>query len=330
MGIPSYFSYIIKNYTNIIRKDCEKIDNLFMDCNSIIYDSYHELENNYVKNSMNPPKKDEIENEIIKKVIEKIADYIDCISPSKRVYITFDGVAPCAKMEQQRKRRYKTYFMSKISNKSSLWNTSAITPGTEFMEKLTKEINIHYQCNLKYKINVLISCSDEAGEGEHKIFKYVRENDLSNEHTAIYGLDSDLIMLSIIHKEYTKNIYVFREAPHFKSVLSNKLEKNEKMFMDIELLCVAIEKEMSNGKETEETKESRKKDYILICFLLGNDFLPHISCLNIRSNGIRIIIETYKNVIANNNKYLIKNNMIKWKWVKIFLNEISKNEREYL
>ena len=51
MGIPSYFSYIIKNYTNIIRKhkDTERIHHLLMDCNSIIYDTYRELEEKYKK-----------------------------------------------------------------------------------------------------------------------------------------------------------------------------------------------------------------------------------------------------------------------------------------
>ena len=42
MGIPSYFSYIIKELsTNIIKKFKQdiKIDNLFLDSNSIIYDS---------------------------------------------------------------------------------------------------------------------------------------------------------------------------------------------------------------------------------------------------------------------------------------------------
>ena len=41
MGIPSYFSYIIRNYSNIIRKDCNRVQLLLMDCNSIIYDSYY-------------------------------------------------------------------------------------------------------------------------------------------------------------------------------------------------------------------------------------------------------------------------------------------------
>ena len=48
MGIPSYFSYIVRNHRNIIKKlsvseDSPKINNLYLDCNSFIYDAHHHL-----------------------------------------------------------------------------------------------------------------------------------------------------------------------------------------------------------------------------------------------------------------------------------------------
>ena len=44
MGIPSYFNYILKNHTNIIVKKTQvSSDNLFVDANSLIYDTI----NNY-------------------------------------------------------------------------------------------------------------------------------------------------------------------------------------------------------------------------------------------------------------------------------------------
>jgi len=51
MGIPSYFSQIIRKYTKILRnkkffKDNHKpFTHLYMDCNSIIYDSYYDIIN---------------------------------------------------------------------------------------------------------------------------------------------------------------------------------------------------------------------------------------------------------------------------------------------
>ena len=49
MGIPSYFSYIVKNHRNIIRKldKNTKIDYIFLDSNSIIYDCLHKLSSSY-------------------------------------------------------------------------------------------------------------------------------------------------------------------------------------------------------------------------------------------------------------------------------------------
>ena len=47
MGIPSYFSYIVKNHANIIKKlsaHTMKINNVYMDCNSIIYDAVHNID----------------------------------------------------------------------------------------------------------------------------------------------------------------------------------------------------------------------------------------------------------------------------------------------
>ena len=45
MGIPSYFSYIVKNHSEIIKKysiflQNNTVNNLYLDSNSIIYDSY--------------------------------------------------------------------------------------------------------------------------------------------------------------------------------------------------------------------------------------------------------------------------------------------------
>ena len=172
MGIPSYFSYIIKNYTNIIRSlsdislnndnKNDKFTHLYMDCNSIVYDSYYELEKVDVES---------IEDIIIDSVISKIEYYIKLLNPTKCIYIAFDGVAPFAKMEQQKLRRYKSSFTAIINNEyirkeiKNKWNTSSITPGTQFMHKLNEKLKYHFNhSEQRYKCNeVIVSCSDEHG-----------------------------------------------------------------------------------------------------------------------------------------------------------------------
>jgi 5'-3' exonuclease len=58
------------------------------------------------------------------------------------VYIAFDGVAPVAKLNQQRERRYKSWYqnemMRHVTKKTEVdpFNTAAITPGTPFMKEL--------------------------------------------------------------------------------------------------------------------------------------------------------------------------------------------------
>jgi 5'-3' exonuclease len=330
MGIPSYFSYIIKNYPNIIRNIGYfynvNVEHLYMDCNSIIYDAVHSLDNS------NP----EIENEIIKTVIQKIEFYIGIIKPSKTAFIAFDGVAPFAKMTQQRTRRYKSVFMSKIcfdnSNTKQFWNTSAITPGTQFMTKLAQQIEYSFKYSeKKYGCeNVIVSTSNDVGEGEHKLFQHLRNNDFKNHYVAVYGLDADLIMLSIFHLKYCKNIYVFREAPEFlKSSIPLDIrgKETEPYFLDIQHLSHSILTEMN----CQCSDSHRIYDYVFLCFFLGNDFLPHFPAMNIRTHGIQGLLDVYRLCIGNQyNKYLIYNNKIQWRNVGILLNEISKKEHQLL
>lgn len=334
MGIPSYFSHIIKNYASIIKNlqhvyNNVQIEHLYMDCNSIIYDAVHSIEK---EQSV------DIESDIIKKVIVNIKKYIEIIRPTKTIFIAFDGVAPFAKMDQQRTRRYKNAFLSKISfddaNKKKGWNTSAITPGTTFMEKLSSAINYEFKyCEKRYNcLNILVSCSDQEGEGEHKLFQHLRENNFLNDTVSVYGLDADLIMLSIFHLKYCGNIYIFREAPEFlKSSIPVDVrgKESEPYFLDIRHLASCILSEM----DCKFSDKQRIHDYVFICFFLGNDFLPHFPAMNIRTHGIQALLDIYRMVIGNyQDRYFIsKNNgKIQWRNVRIFISEIAKREHEFL
>ena len=48
-------------------------------------------------------------------IAEKIEEYISLIQPSGVIYIAFDGVAPVAKLDQQRDRRYKSWYQAEIT-----------------------------------------------------------------------------------------------------------------------------------------------------------------------------------------------------------------------
>jgi 5'-3' exonuclease len=334
MGIPSYFSYIIKNYPNIIRNlnyfNDKTIHHLYMDCNSIIYDAVYSID----KQDFEELNNIDFENNIINRVINNIKMYIDIIHPTNTIFIAFDGVAPFAKMDQQRTRRYKSHFMSNnafVHNKKT-WNTSAITPGTDFMEKLSKCIEYEFKfTEKKYNCNsIIVSCSNEVGEGEHKLFNHLRSNQFQNDNVAVYGLDADLIMLSIFNLKYCKNVYVFREAPEFlkSSIPIDILGKDtDPYFLDIEHLSSCILNEML----CKYSDDRRIHDYVFLCFFLGNDFLPHFPAMNIRTHGIQGLLDIYRNCIGNQpNRFLIDNNKIQWRNVSIFINDVAKCEHELL
>ena len=336
MGIPSYFSYIIKNYSNIIRNlqffinnDKFAFHHLYMDCNSIIYDAVRTVEDA-------PPV--DFEDEVIRNVITKIEFYIQMIKPKKTAFIAFDGVAPLAKMEQQRTRRYKTYYMSTVNYgvaSVKKWNTAAITPGTAFMEKLSTRVNSHFT-NPALKLggvkNVIVSCSDQPGEGEHKLFEHCRKECSKEDNVAVYGLDADLIMLSIFHCKYANNVYVFREAPEFlKSSIPIQVRSNDSApyFLDIRELSRRVLDEM-NCKFHD---ENRLNDYIFLCFLLGNDFLPHFPAMNIRTHGITALLDIYRMYIGNSpDRFFISKSTgsIDWKIVGLFIGEVARREHEFL
>ena len=348
MGIPSYFSYIIKNHSNIIRsltfhtKQAKTIfHSLYMDCNSIVYDVVHVLEKTtkYTRET-----NAQFEQTIIQQVIAKIREHIACISPKNVVYIAFDGVAPLAKMKQQRNRRYKSAYMALVNFDDvgprlrdkpldNKWDTVSITPGTEFMKKLTKQIRDEFIPRRFLNVKTLIvSASDEPGEGEHKMFQYIRENVGSHENVAVYGLDSDLIMLSIFHSFSCRNIYVCREAPQFaKNILPSNIRfgENELMFLDAQILSLSILNEMKCVYKD----KMRIYDYVFMCFFLGNDFLPHFPAFNIRRNGMQQIIDIYSNIMGKYpDRFFIQKDTfeIQWKWVNLFIKELAELEHSFL
>ena len=319
MGIPSYFSHIVRKHRSILIKHESvrmAIHNLYMDCNSLIYDSIHELEKKDTNHSGS-----DIEMTIINMVCDKIKHYIKVLAPKNNVYIAFDGVAPIAKLEQQKNRRYKSWLEKDLQNKlgittSSSFDTVSITPGTEFMKKLDININYTFTNANKYGLNKLIvSCSDEPGEGEHKLYKYIR--DCPDEHknftTVIYGLDADLIMLTLNHLDVADSMYLYRETPHFIKSLDKSLNPNCSYLMDIPKFATALAHDLNDNRKPEtKQKLNRIFDYILLCFFMGNDFLPHFPALNIRTTGIDRIMDAYKSVIGTTNENLTDGDTIRW------------------
>ena len=146
MGIPRYFKKIIDEFPNTIKTSLDfNVDNVFLDFNCCIHGCASELKS-YNFNSNN-----EFEQELIKKVLQYIDIIFEFTNPSNLFYISIDGIPPRSKMVQQRNRRFMSswsknklinklkeinYNEKEINNIKNEWDSSAISPGTDFMNNL--------------------------------------------------------------------------------------------------------------------------------------------------------------------------------------------------
>lgn len=331
MGIPVYFSHIIRNYSKVLKTSYQMrnipFHNLYMDCNSIIYDAVREIYKTDPDNSASY-------SHILALVCLKIQAYIDDINPSNTVYIAFDGVAPYPKIEQQWRRRALNYFLEThgCAEKTSGIDTCLITPGTDFMAYLSKYV-YDYKWTSKQGANIVVSASDKYGEGEHKLFERIREfpTEHAGQNTIIYGLDADLLMLSIFNKEYT-NLYVYRETPEFAKSLNIELENGVGYFLDIEELCFSITLEMNMPyfEEAGITPTTRIHDYAFLCFFLGNDFLHHIPVIDIRIDGIQVLMDAYRETMTRGKLVIIEDPRIDWIQLNKVISWIAVREKDIL
>jgi 5'-3' exonuclease len=105
-----------------------------MDSNSVIYDVVNEMSEHGQTDIPDTP-----ETELNIFSAKRIEDYL---RQASEVYIAFDGIAPIAKMEQQRCRRYRGTIISGMETSPEPATKSAIgnvlyhehNPGTGFMK----------------------------------------------------------------------------------------------------------------------------------------------------------------------------------------------------
>ena len=359
MGIPSYFTKLIKKHGRVIKpiQELPPATHFYLDSNSIIYDCLRDLQNVASDTNNLNLNHTKFEHELCTSVCKKITEYITIVNATKHltnVVIAFDGVAPVAKLCQQRSRRHRSQIVQSIisaykSDKNSQtrlndackWDKTAITPGTKFMANLAKHTRHHFHNTIEFpKCKIIISASDEPGEGEHKIFDFIRKNENGNsgDSHVIYGLDADLIMLclnnSALLGENGGKFYLFRETPEFIRSVDKSLKPNENYYLDIEELADEIMDHM-NYDISLNRRPQIIHDYILICFMLGNDFLPHFPSINIRTNGIDVLVNTYMEHIASKEKCLTYFNddrviNIRWNALRDFIGALSSKEYELL
>jgi 5'-3' exonuclease len=324
MGIKHFFFWFKKQFANNIIKIARgqsyqdvniSVDNFMIDMNGIFHNSAQKIykygnckpPQRLLKNALPPRPVYESKRTqlmLFQDVCDRIEYLFNVVKPNKRFILCIDGTAPLSKQNQQRQRRFRASKESGESKSSdNLFDSNSITPGTKFMDYLSKFID----CFLHNKIqedenwrNIEIIFSNEKvpGEGEMKCINYIRYYGNPQESYCITALDADLIMLTL--GTHMPNIYVLREDLYETN--------NEFLCVDIgavrrELTNLLYWEQVENGDGENESKSNFNtvsviNDFFFLCFSVGNDFLPHIPSIEIIENGIELIIEVYREICS--------------------------------
>lgn len=425
MGVPSLFRWLTNKYPTIISSPVpNKVDNLYLDFNAIIHSACHPTDG---------PTPDS-EDQMLRNISAILDTIMAKIRPRKMLFISIDGVAPRAKLNQQRARRYKTamdveksgkkYFArepagdcrKEIDNDSEIselkensgklntteksqtndipknscclkisgrnisdieqvedssstvnmsdckvlknnpfinkcdvensarldeltadpevdysltWDTNAITPGTQFMEKVDRFMNELIQfkvsnSDLWKHLEVIFSGCSVPGEGEQKIMNFIRSIEeeipsgniknralISNGNLTakinhlVYSPDADLIFLCLGLLRI--NVRVLREDLDFaerqkRNFCINCQKKGHlreycgKLKFHSMIVVDTVEMRRFMTKEYKMTikgpfiPEKMISDFIFLGFLAGNDFLPTLQCFDVRFEAIEQLI----------------------------------------
>ena len=295
MGIPSYYKKLVDTVKGLVlrRHPDETVDWLFMDFNCLIYHCLHQMPE--FSTDMSPYEKEMWEADFMERIVRYALHVIHQVKPAVGVYIAIDGVVPMAKMRQQRLRRFKSAW-TRVNEQSKSWDTNAITPGTEFMKKLRSRLEkmVREDGRGTWKF----SSSDEPGEGEHKIMEQWRTG-LYKGNMAVYGLDADLVVLSLLGRATCPEIdrvWLFREE-----IQAGKMIYDEDGTVCFEWFSIhSLSQWLTNSFPTQELQRHFILQYCFAMSFLGNDFLPTSLGLKIREDGHTELLTMLQSYAAKN------------------------------
>lgn len=330
MGVPGFFSYLNRNRElkrSILTQNLKyDVDVLYFDFNSVIHNSAGQVRKSSNLKTLGTT---EIENLIVLEVIRASEEIIGYVNPRVEVFIAIDGACPMGKIVQQRERRLKTSldsgFMKSLKRKHGItedigWQTSKISPGTQFMYKLEQRLRKHFGRTSKGGSKVVVSGSNISGEGEHKIKELIIRSNRKQLKHCIYGLDADLLFLSTILEDSGFDVKLIRET---LEIGDRELNEKEKFtWVDVGILRKEIDIKLGSKNTL---------DFIYLCFLLGNDFVSSVPTLSIYKNGIPLLIHEYKKN-KKGDEALVKwgTREVNYSFLQRILVGVSRNENAFL
>ncbi|KAM9604547.1 5'-3' exoribonuclease 1 isoform 2-T2 [Trichechus inunguis] len=350
MGVPKFYRWISERYpclSEVVKEhQIPEFDNLYLDMNGIIHQCSH-------------PNDDDVHFRISDdKIFTDIFHYLEVlfriIKPRKVFFMAVDGVAPRAKMNQQRGRRFRSAKEAEDKIKKAIekgetlptearFDSNCITPGTEFMARLHEHLK--YFVNMKIStdkswqgVTIYFSGHETPGEGEHKIMEFIRSEKAKPDHDpntrhCLYGLDADLIMLGLTSHE--AHFSLLREEVRFGGKKTQRVcapEETTFHLLHLSLMREYIDYEFSVLKDKISFKYDIERiidDWILMGFLVGNDFIPHLPHLHINHDALPLLYGTYITILPELGGYINESGHLNLPRFEKYLVKLSDFDREH-
>ncbi|KAI8034695.1 hypothetical protein M5D96_012518 [Drosophila gunungcola] len=343
MGVPKFFRYISERYpclSELAREhSIPEFDNLYLDMNGIVHNCSHPDDNNIHFHLE--------EHQIFQEIFNYVDKLFYLIKPQRLFFLAVDGVAPRAKMNQQRSRRFRSareaeQLEVKAAQRGERreherFDSNCITPGTEFMVRLQEGLRAFLKTKIStdplwQRCTVILSGQETPGEGEHKIMDYIRymkaqpDFDPNTRH-CLYGLDADLIILGLCTHEL--HFVVLREEVKFgRNVKRASVEETRFFLLHLGLLREYLELEFDALSTPERRLDVAQliDDWVLMGFMVGNDFVPHLPCLHISSNALPLLYRTYIRIYPTLGGNINENGKLNLQRLQIFMSALTEVE----
>eukprot|EP00798_Chlamydomonas_sp_ICE-L_P009866 gene9866-biopygen7051 len=248
-------------------------DHVYIDFNAVVHDALSRFPNNTPE-------------QIVQHSMDRLEYLVCCTRPAKLLFVSVDGTAPLAKMQQQRNRRFvheltqRRHCDGETNNHpqnrdETYLDRAHISPATPFMHHLRRGLqgfSARFSCTCP-SVEVVLSTDLESGEGEQKIFRHITASyrDSQSLSVLVHGLDADLILMSLLSPHWNA-IELYRETPG---------GCGGDCILNVRSLRTQLERNIN------------VRDFVVICLLLGNDFIPSLTGLRLKTNGLSILLSMY-------------------------------------
>ena len=349
MGIPKFFRFMSERYpliSQLIEENkIPEFDNLYLDMNGIIHNCSHPNDGDASFRIT--------ETQIFLAIFSYIEHLFYKIKPKKVFFLAIDGVAPRAKMNQQRSRRFRTAKEAKelkekaerrgeILPEEEAFDSNCITPGTPFMARLSEQLKYFIAKKITEdadwrNVQVILSGHEVPGEGEHKIMEYIRlckaQPDYNpNVRHCLYGLDADLVMLGLL--SHDPHFCLLREEVTFgpaRKRSKGSLEHQNFFLLHLSLFREYLDLEFQDLRSSLPFPYEFERiidDFILLNIFVGNDFLPHLPGLHINEGALDLLFNIYKQVLPVAGGYLNEGGVLRTDRLQLILAELTRFEME--